>query len=74
VTFCRKEASSRLIAFGQNFQGTDKCATDLQQIDFSDPESKYFEYTLDGDGTVLVAKASVKVNLKDGQSNGLKGK
>ncbi|MFH0922205.1 MAG: hypothetical protein V1913_17815, partial [Fibrobacterota bacterium] len=55
------------------FQETDKYATDLKQLDFTDPESKYFEYTLEGDGTVFTAQATVKVTLKDGQGNDLKG-
>jgi len=55
------------------FQETDKYATDLKQLDFTDPESKYFDYTLEGDGAGFVAKATVKVSLKDGQGNDLKG-
>jgi len=55
------------------FQETDKYATDLKQLDFSDPESKYFDYTLEGDGVGFTVKATVKVSLKDGQGNDLKG-
>jgi prepilin-type N-terminal cleavage/methylation domain-containing protein len=51
----------------------DKFATDLKQLDFTDPESKYFDYTLESDGSAFIAKATVKVTLKDGQGNDLMG-
>jgi Tfp pilus assembly protein PilE len=55
------------------FQETDKYATTLKELDFTDPDSKYFEYSLTGDGKTYIAKATVKVDLKDGAGNNLKG-
>lgn len=52
---------------------TDKYATTLKDLDFTDPGSKYFEYSLSGDGKSYTAKATVKEDMKDGQGNELKG-
>ena len=55
------------------FQEMDHYANDLMQLDFTDPESRYFEYSLTGDSSSYVAKATVKKSIKDGQGNDLKG-
>lgn len=54
------------------FQEMDRYAADLKELDFTDPESKYFNYTLTGDSLSYLAKAVVKKSLKDGQGNELK--
>ncbi|MBL8027976.1 MAG: prepilin-type N-terminal cleavage/methylation domain-containing protein, partial [Fibrobacteres bacterium] len=53
------------------YQELDRYATSLKELDFQDPESKYFEYTLEGNGKEFVAKATVKIDMKDGQGNQL---
>jgi len=56
-----------------HFLETDKYATSLEELDFSNPESKYFEYSISSDSKSFVAKATVIEELKDGQGNSLKG-
>lgn len=55
------------------FLEKDKYATSLKELDFSDPDSKYFTYSMQGDGKSFIAKATVKEHLKDGQGNDLFG-
>ncbi|OGS33653.1 MAG: hypothetical protein A2293_10245 [Elusimicrobia bacterium RIFOXYB2_FULL_49_7] len=54
-------------------QEMDRYAVNLLELDFTDPGSKYFDYTMSGDSLSYVAKATVKISLKDGQGNELKG-
>ncbi|OGJ90674.1 MAG: hypothetical protein A2487_18810 [Candidatus Raymondbacteria bacterium RifOxyC12_full_50_8] len=54
------------------YQEMDRYAADLKALDFSDPESKYFDYSMTGDSAGFVAKAMVKTSMKDGQGNDLK--
>ena len=52
---------------------TDRYATSLKDLDFTDPDSRYFTYSLEGDGKSYIAKATVRENIKDGQGNDIKG-
>ena len=54
------------------YQETNKYASTLKELDFTDPDSKYLEYSLTGDGKTFIAKATVKIDLKDGSGNNLK--
>lgn len=54
------------------FQEMDRYAVDLNALNFTDPGSKYFEYSVEGDSASFTAKAMVRIDLKDGDGNNLK--
>ncbi|OGJ89953.1 MAG: hypothetical protein A2268_12870 [Candidatus Raymondbacteria bacterium RifOxyA12_full_50_37] len=51
---------------------TESYAPTFEELNFAAPDSKYFIYSIEGDSAGFLAKATVKINLKDGLGNNLK--